>query len=124
MKVKDRAGDIFETEIKDLAFDGKSVGSLDGKIVFLNAGLPGEKVRAAITRVKSKYSYGKVVEILDKSEDRIEPKCKHFSICGGCTWQDLSYEKQLFFKHKQVIDCLEHIGKLTNVDVADIIACK
>ena len=123
MRIKDHIGDIIETEIKDLAFDGKSVGTNNGKIVFLNAGLPGETVRARLVKTKSKFSVGKVEEIIKKSRERIAPECPHFDICGGCTWQDLSYEKQLYYKRKQVLDCIEHIGKLTEIEVADIVPC-
>ncbi len=104
-------------EITDLAFDGKSVGQVDGKIFFLDAGLPGETVRAEITRRKPRYNYAHVSEILVKSLDRIHPPCPHFDICGGCTWQDLNYDKQLYFKRKQVVDCLRHIGHLDDIAV-------
>ena len=121
LKINDKIGDIFETEIKDLAYDGKSVGSLDGKIIFLNGGLPGEKVRARIVKKKARYSVGKVLEIIKKSPDRNDASCPHFDICGGCTWQDLSYTKQLQYKRKQVVDCLEHIGRLKEVEVPETI---
>ncbi len=124
MKVNEKIGDIIEAEIKDLAFDGKSVGTLNGKIIFLNGGLPGEKVRARITRKKRNFSVGKVLDIISKSNERISAPCWHFDICGGCTWQDLGYERQLSYKRKQVIDCLEHIGKLKNIEVKDIIGAK
>ncbi|MFH2035561.1 MAG: 23S rRNA (uracil(1939)-C(5))-methyltransferase RlmD [Candidatus Zixiibacteriota bacterium] len=123
MTTKDRVGDIIETEIKDLAFDGKSVGTNNGKIVFLNAGLPGETVRARLIKTKAKFSVGKVEKILKKSSDRIEPECPHFELCGGCTWQDLDYDNQLYYKRKQVVDCIEHIGKLTDIEVAEIVPC-
>lgn len=114
-------GKIIEVTIKDLAYDGKAVGELDGKIVFLNGGLPGEKVRARITKCKPRYDSAKVLEVLEKSGERTDAPCKHFDICGGCTWQDLDYEKQLYYKRKQVVDCLEHIGKMTDVEIADIV---
>ncbi len=91
-------GDIVESRIKDLAYDGKAVGEVDGKIIFLNAGLPGELVRAKITKSKRNYYVGKVLEIIEKSNERIEAQCSHFDICGGCTWQDLDYERQLYYK--------------------------
>ncbi len=115
------SGDIIETKIKDLAFDGKAVGEIDGKIIFLNAGLPGEVVRAKIVKSKPNYATGKVLEVLEKCDERIEPKCAHFEICGGCTWQDLDYERQLYYKRKQIDDCLKHIAKFETVDLADII---
>nr|MBN2277754.1 23S rRNA (uracil(1939)-C(5))-methyltransferase RlmD [candidate division Zixibacteria bacterium] len=123
MKIRDKIGDIFETEIKDLAFDGKSVGSFGGKIVFLNGGLPGEKVKAEITRTKSKFAIGRVLEIIEPGPGRIKAPCRHFDICGGCTWQDLVYDRQLFYKRKQVLDCLRHIGRIDDIEVGEIVGC-
>lgn len=114
-------GDIVESRIKDLAYDGKAVGDIDGKIIFLNAGLPDEFVRAKITKSKRNYYVGKVLEIVEKSNERIKARCSHFDICGGCTWQDLDYEKQLYYKRKQVDDCLKHIAKFESVDLAEIV---
>lgn len=110
---------IVELDITDLAFDGKSVAHLDGKVVFLRGGLPGEKVQARITRIKPRYNEGRVIEILEKSSDRIDAICEHFDICGGCTWQDLDYQKQLDYKTKQVRDCMERLAKLPDVVVHD-----
>jgi 23S rRNA (uracil1939-C5)-methyltransferase len=112
-----------EVEITDLAFDGKAVGQRDGKIIFLNGGLPGEKVEAEITRRKARYDQGKTISILRRSPDRIEASCRHYEICGGCTWQDLDYQKQLFYKRKQVADCLNHIGHISDIIVAEPVGC-
>lgn len=112
---------IVEIDIVDLAFDGKSVGHLDGKVCFLKGGLPGEKVLAEITREKRRFNNGIVREILIKSDKRIEAVCSHFGTCGGCTWQDLNYSDQLLYKQKQVKDCVERIGGLDDVKIHDII---
>lgn len=110
-----------ELDITDLAFDGKSVAHLDGKVVFLKGGLPGEKVLAEITRKKARYNEGRVLEILKKSDKRIEAICSHDHECGGCTWQDLNYQDQLYFKKKQVVACLERIGGLEEIEIKDVI---
>jgi len=123
MTVEDKVGNIVETKIIDLAYNGKSVGELDGKIIFLNGGLPGEKVQAQIIKRKPRYSVGRIKDITEKSSDRIKAPCIHFDICGGCTWQDLAYERQLYYKRKQVVDSLEHIGKIENAGVAETIGC-
>ncbi len=122
MSAKDKVGSVIRTNIIDLAYDGQSVGELDGKIIFLNGGLPGEQVEAVITRRKSRYLIGRVKNIISRCDDRIQPSCAHFEICGGCTWQDLDYDKQIYYKRKQIIDSLAHIGKIDNVDVAETIA--
>ena len=111
----------IDIEITDLAFDGKSVGHMDGKVVFLNGGLPGELVRAEITRSKPRYNQARVQEILRKCDQRVPAICPHFDLCGGCTWQDLAYEHQLAYKKKQVVDCLQRIGGLEDVFVHDVI---
>ncbi|MFH1372287.1 MAG: 23S rRNA (uracil(1939)-C(5))-methyltransferase RlmD [bacterium] len=114
-------GKLIELEIVDLAFDGKAVAHLDGKVVFLRGGLPGETVLAEITRSRSRYSDGIVRQILKPSPCRVEAVCSHFRQCGGCTWQDLAYPDQLGFKKKQVVDCLKRIGKLEDVTVHDVV---
>ena len=92
---------IVELKIIDLAFDGKAVAKADnGKIVFLNGGLTGETVRAKIVRSKRRFDEAIVLEILEKSDDRIDAICRHFDHCGGCSWQDLRYQKQLEIKKR------------------------
>ena len=112
---------IVELLVKDLAFDGKAVADRDGKVVFVNGGLPGEKIRARIVKSKARYDVAKLEAILEPSELRTDAPCSHFGICGGCTWQDLEYRHQLSFKKKQTIDCLERLGKLDNVLVHDVV---
>ena len=113
---------LVELEIKDLAFNGKAVANNEeGKVIFLNGGLPGEKVLAEIVRSKPRYDEAIVKEIITKSDLRIDPLCQHFDICGGCTWQDLVYHAQLEFKQKQVMDCIERIGGLEDVKVLNTV---
>jgi len=109
-----------ELEIEDLAFDGKSVARLDGKVVFLNGGLPGELVLAEIVRSKARFNQAIVHGILRKSDCRIPAVCTHFDVCGGCTWQDLNYENQLLYKKRQVVESIARIGGLEGVEVRDV----
>ncbi|MEW6411969.1 MAG: 23S rRNA (uracil(1939)-C(5))-methyltransferase RlmD [Candidatus Zixiibacteriota bacterium] len=111
----------FEIDVTDLAFNGKAVGHLDGKVIFLDGGLPGERVLAEITSDRKRYNKATVVKILKESERRVPAMCSHFQYCGGCTWQDLTYQDQLTFKKKQVMDCLERIGGLSETVVRDVI---
>ncbi len=113
---------IIDAEVKDLAFNGKSIGEVGGKIVFLDGGLPGEMVRAEIIRRKPRYDIAHVTEIIRRGPGRVSAPCRHFEICGGCVWQDLNYQEQLRYKRKQVIDCLEHIGRFSDIEVADTLA--
>jgi len=114
-------GKVITLDVTDLAFDGKAVAHLDGKVVFLKGGLPGETVEAEIVSSKPRYDQGVVRRIIKKSDQRIEPRCGHFGQCGGCTWQDLSYEQQLTFKKKQVQDCLKRLGGLEQVEVKEVL---
>jgi len=121
MKSHRRPTKTARIEIVDLAYNGKAVGRLDGKVVFLNSGLPGETVLARITKEKARYCEGRTIEIIRRSDERIDSPCNHFGECGGCTWLDLDYARQLHYKRRQVVDCLRHIGRFEDIDVADIV---
>src|SRR4051812_40753148 len=88
--------------VTDIADEGKSVGRVDNKIIFLDKAIPGDVVVAMITKKKKTYFEGRVVEIKSFSEHRAEPFCEHFGTCGGCKWQHLDYNAQIQFKQKQV----------------------
>ena len=111
---------LHQLTIDDLAFDGKAVAHLDGKVVFLDAGLPGETVLAEITRSRPRFSQGFVREIVTRSPRRIDAPCSHFGVCGGCSWQDLEYTEQLTFKKRHVVECLGRIGGLKEAVVRDV----
>lgn len=112
---------LIEVLVHDIAYDGRSVGEVDGKVIFLNAGLPGERVLAEVIRRKPRYNVGRVQEIITRSKLRIQPECRHFDNCGGCAWQDLEYKQQLKYKRKQVIDCLTRLGGLEGDQVNEVI---
>jgi 23S rRNA (uracil1939-C5)-methyltransferase len=110
-----RQGTVIELEISDLAATGKSVGRHNGMVVMADGGLPGELVECEISKVKRSFAFARVSQILRPSDRRINPRCRHFEICGGCTWQDLEYDDQLTCKAKFVADGLTRIAKLTDV---------
>ena len=90
---------------------GVSVGKTeDGKTVLVSGAIPGDTVNARVKKAKSKYYEAEMVEILEPSLFRIEPKCIHFGVCGGCKWQNMSYEKQLEFKQNEVLNNIKRIG--------------
>lgn len=103
---------INNLEIIDFAAEGKSIGKVENKVVFVPGLVPGDIADVQITNMRKQYMEGYAVRILKESEFRIKPFCTHFGICGGCKWQHLPYEKQLEFKQKQVVDSLERIGKI------------
>jgi 23S rRNA (uracil1939-C5)-methyltransferase len=109
-----KKGDILENIVIDsLAAEGKCVAKIDGKVLFVEGGAPGDTVDVQIFKIKSSFLEGKVTAIKNFSSKRAEPFCQHFGLCGGCSWQHINYETQLFYKQKQVVDNLERIGGLT-----------
>ena len=101
---------------------GVSIGkSPDGKTVLIQDAVPGDVVNVSVFKKKSSYLEGKAVEFLKKSEFRVEPRCIHFGICGGCKWQNISYEAQLKFKQDEVENNLKRIGKFENLEVSPIL---
>lgn len=112
MDTKLKKSDELELEITGLAFGGKGVARREGLVVFVDGAVPGDLVRAVVTRSKPSYAEARALEVLDASVSRVAPPCSHFGTCGGCSWQNLAYEDQLAWKQQQVIDCLEHIGGL------------
>jgi 23S rRNA (uracil1939-C5)-methyltransferase len=115
-------GTDIELQIEKLAFGGKAVARVDGFVVFLDHAVPGQTVKARITRKKRNYAEARAIETLSQSPDHRPPVCPHFGVCGGCQWQDISYEAQLFWKRTHVIECLGHIAGAGETEVAPIIA--
>lgn len=113
-----------ELEIESIAYEGVSVARSENKVYFVKGGLPGEKVTAKITKKKKSFAEATVVEIYNESPDRIKPECKHFGICGGCSWQNLSYEKQLFWKRDHIVDAFQRIGKISPGEIFNTMPAK
>jgi 23S rRNA (uracil1939-C5)-methyltransferase len=103
---------IENLTITGFAAEGKAIARVNEMVVFLNYGAPGDVVDVRIKKTKRNYLEGEIVKIHKASADRAEPFCEHFGICGGCKWQHLDYQKQLFHKQQQVVDSLERIGKV------------
>ena len=121
MKKGDRLNDIV---IETMAAEGKCIAKVDGLVIFLQGGAPGDTVEVELTKIKSNYLEGKVVTVQKLSPYRAEPFCEHFGMCGGCSWQHINYETQLTYKQQQVIDNLERIGGLTLPAITPILASK
>ncbi len=110
-------GDTCTVEVERFGAEGKSVARVDGFVVFVRSGVPGDMVNVRLTRVKKSFAEGEIVEVVRPSALRTPPRCKYFGMCGGCTWQHLSYEGQRAFKRQQVIDALERIGGFHGIEV-------
>lgn len=102
----------FEATITDLSHDGKGVTRIDGKAVFVAGALLDERVRLQIRRRHRHYDEAEMVELLEASPLRVEPRCRHFGVCGGCTLQHLQAQAQIAAKQRALADNLERIGKL------------
>jgi len=113
---------IFKNiEIAGAGAEGKAIARIDNQVVFVPFAVPGDVVDIQVVRKKKSYLEGKIREIIQKSPLRIEPRCEHFGLCGGCKWQILNYEQQLVYKQQQVIDNFERIGKLDISGIKPII---
>lgn len=118
-----KKGEIVELKVESAAFKGKGIAKKDGLAVFIPNTAPGDLVKARIVKKKKKYREAKLLEILKPSPKRIEPKCRHALVCGGCTWQFLPYSEQLVIKEQQVRDHIERIAGLSPGLVEPIIGC-
>ena len=104
--------DPVAAEIESLSHEGRGVAHIDGKAVFISGALPGEKVTFIYTSQNRSHDEGKIEEVLTASPDRVEPKCVHYAICGGCSLQHLSSDAQIKYKQQSMLDGLKHLGKV------------
>ena len=111
---------IEQVELVDVAAEGKAIARVNDLVVFVPFVAPGDIVDLQLHRRKHKYAEGRVLKIHKYSDVRTEPFCSHFGICGGCKWQHLPYEQQLFYKQKQVEDNLIRIGKISLPEISPI----
>jgi len=114
----------LELEVESLAYGGNGVARLDGFVVFVRQGLPGDRVRARITKVKRGYAEALATSVLRAGPHRVEAPCAHYPACGGCRFQDLAYETQLEQKHAQVRDALQRIAGIAEPPLRDIVPCE
>ena len=100
-------------DIISQGYEGEGIAKIDNKYPIFNEGaLKGEKVKVRIVKVNKNFAYGKLIEVLEASEERVNPPCAIYKRCGGCKLQHASYKAQLDFKWDRVKDCVSKIGKL------------
>lgn len=133
-----KKGDTIELEITGYGYEGKGIAKISKSIikptvdsdenkddsnyvVLVDGSYPGDKVKARLLRIKGAYAKAKAIDILVPSDKRVEARCKHFGVCGGCKQQDLDYELQIKFKQEQVKEIFEHIGGLKDFSMEEII---
>lgn len=131
-----KKGDIVELKIEKYAFEGKGVArvsksdllglevnSKDDKnyVVFVQGSYPGDKVKAQLLKIKNSFAEAKTVELIARSSERQEARCKYFGVCGGCKQQDLNYEFQIKYKQQQVEEIFTKLGGFSGIEVELII---
>ena len=120
---KKKRRQVFENvKVIDAGAKGKTVGKApDGRVIFLTNTVPGDVVDVQTTKKRKSYFEGVATQFHSLSDKRTEPECRHFGVCGGCKWQDMGYEHQLFYKQKEVENNLRRIGHLELPDISPII---
>ncbi len=114
-------GEQLEVEIDSLAFGGRGVARVGGYVVFVAGGLPGDRVRAEVTKPKKRFAEARAVELLRPGADRVANRCLHEGEpCPGAPWQGLAYEQQLIEKRQQVDEALRRIGGLDGFELEQI----
>ena len=114
---------IVECTLDNAAYGGDSIGRLpDGRAVFVPFTVPGERVRIKIVLDKKKFARGELIEVLDPSPLRVEPRCPHFTECGGCHYQHIAYDQQLAMKGRILQDQLERMGRLVSPSVEAVVS--
>ena len=110
--------------IVDAGSEGMSVAKPEGRVIFIPFGVPGDVVDLEVFKKKKNYFEGRILQIKQPSEKRVEPVCQHFGLCGGCKWQQMDYQWQLYYKQKQVKDNFDRIGKVEYPEIRPILGCE
>ena len=118
-----KLGDKINLTIHDLAFGGEGVGRVEEFVVFVPFVITGETVEVEITEVKKNFARAKLLRVVTPSPERVAPECKYFGACGGCQYQHIDYAAQLRFKHKQIADLFERVGKISPERVLPVLPC-
>ncbi|NQV24873.1 MAG: 23S rRNA (uracil(1939)-C(5))-methyltransferase RlmD [Rhodopirellula sp.] len=101
-------GQEVELVIDSMTLEGQSLARLDGYVLFVSGGIPGETVKAKVVTVGKKFGRARVISVIKPVKTRTTPKCRHFGRCGGCLWQHIEYGEQLHWKEELVRATLEH----------------
>ncbi|MCH8485904.1 MAG: 23S rRNA (uracil(1939)-C(5))-methyltransferase RlmD [Candidatus Cyclonatronum sp.] len=117
-----KKGHTAELTIESAAFEGKGFGRLEDRACFVKNTAPGDHVKVRIIKKRKSFFEGQLIEVLKEGPDRVQPVCRHASVCGGCTWQHVSYAEQLRFKRQHVEDHLHRIGGLRDVIPLPVLA--
>jgi 23S rRNA (uracil1939-C5)-methyltransferase len=111
----------LELTVDSLAYGGNGVARLDGFVVFVRSGLPGDTVRARVTKVQRRHAEAIATDVITPGPQRVDAPCAHYPACGGCRFQDLAYDAQLAAKERWVADSLERLAGLANPPLEPIV---
>jgi 23S rRNA (uracil1939-C5)-methyltransferase len=124
MNVDPNAGELV-LRLDAMTYGGDAMGRVEGKAIFVRGGIAGERVRARIIEDRGRFARAQMVEVLEASPDRVEPRCPHFGFeetsCGGCAWQHLAYATQLRWKTEIVREQFRRLGRIPDAPVRDIL---
>jgi len=125
MRKKNRRKTFEHVEVVDAGAKGKSLGKApDGRVIFLSNAVPGDVVDVQTTKKRKTYFEGTATNFHTLSDKRTTPQCDHFGVCGGCKWQHMGYEHQLYFKQKEVENNLKRIGNVELPEITPILGSK
>jgi 23S rRNA (uracil1939-C5)-methyltransferase len=117
-----RRGELLDLDVDSLAFGGRGVARAEGFVVFVTGALPGDRVRAEVTKNKKRFAEARAVAIVRASADRLPDRCVHGGEpCPGAPWQGLPYKQQLHHKQEQVAEALNRIGGLEGFELEEIV---
>ena len=116
--------DIFNVAIEDITSEGAGIGKVDGFPLFIKDAVIGDTVEAKVMKAKKNYAYARLMKVLKPSEDRVDPPCPVARQCGGCQIQAMSYEAELRFKEKKILNNLKRIGGFEGISLEPIIGMK
>ena len=132
-----KKNDIIKFTVENYAYEGKGIARINQSeldhinndvdkkyVIFVHGSFPGDVVSAKIVKLKKSYGEAKTVEVVDPSPERVNAKCRHYGICGGCKQQDLNYQSQIKYKHEQVEDIFERLGGFSDIEILSIIGCE
>lgn len=111
------AQEVVTVELTDIAQTGEAIGRVDGVVLFVPFGYPGDRAEVVVTERKRTFARGRLVRLLEASPNRVTPACPYFTRCGGCEWQHIPYPEQVRLKEQAVRTQLTRIGKLADPTV-------
>jgi 23S rRNA (uracil1939-C5)-methyltransferase len=116
--------ELLELDVESLAYGGNGVARTNGFVVFVRRGLPGDRVRARVTKVKRSHAEALAVAVVEPGPQRVDAPCAHYPACGGCRFQDLAYASQLAQKQTWVRDALQRLGGIAEPPLEEIVPCE